>query len=946
MSGAFCKKSSVYPVLFLAISILFIYSVVSAEDNSTFQDLGLYGGQVNSIAVSTDNSSIVFAGTWLGGGLFKSTDAGENWTIVPGFKNISVADIAIDPNNTSNVWVANGHYIDVSRDRGATWETYFFAYNEDRFCYSVAVDPHDDTGNTVYVGTGGSDDADTYGEVFYTTNGGKTWKKQGWLKWYLSAGGNSWDNFRDIAFNPNAEGEVWLANDNSTGLIFMSENYGAGLWPFWTGALLDGGLNSFGPLYEIVVHPVNGSIVFAAGKNGIARKTEGSAGGSWAMTEVDSNCRAICVSPFAPHAVYGGLAGTIVKSIDSGISWENIELEIEGPGDGLAAFLTLAADPADSQTVYGGEVAWGVFKSSDGAGSWDSSNQGILANTVFDTGVDSEDNLVSGTMAGIYLQADNGTWQMINPYVSYTVDFHPDDDNVVFAGQEWEIAKSSDRGKTWSYLDVSSDGEFLRVASVEAVGDDNNTVFAGIRYGTGSGGGVVKVIDDGEDFSELSFETLLSTIEPVNTVRVSPADSDVILAGTGYFYAPETAGGIYRSSNGGDSWTEVLSGLIVNEISVSAADSDLMFAACGGSSADSGSAGIYKSTDNGLTWEKKITGLPDKFSVSDIKIDDANADIVYAALFKGFNDCYDDECIYLNGIYISVNGGEYWTQIGLSDYYIYDVNSFGSTAASLRGRSLSYPETTVVAGTGSGAYSSSMSTGRGTISGRVMDADDPQKPVTDAVIKTDTGSKCMTEETGHYMLFVASGKHRVSFWSPTHVSENVPNVSVGTGQDVTLDANLKEGGSDPSSSTCFLEDVLGARSSQLGFFRSFRDDVLSRTSTGRYFTDLYYKLGPDVSGLLNESPVLKKKCLEIIAGSSKLIKTFLSDDSFENHDSLLSEISSFLSGLEKSAGSDLKKELSGIRREMKLDSFLEKISSGNNRNAALPEPVFSKRKRN
>ena len=946
MSGDFRGKIAVNLIVFLIISVLSVFSNAAAEDNSTFKDLGLYGGQVSSVAVVPDNSSIVFAGTWMGGGLFKSIDAGLSWTVLPGFKNIAVVDIAIDPNNTSTVWVANGHYVDVSRDKGLTWETFYFAYAEDRFCYSVAVDPHDDTGDTVYVGTGGSNDFDIYGEVFYTTDGGKNWKKQGWLKWYLSAGGGPWANFRSIAFNPNAAGEIWLANDSSTGLMFMSENYGAGLWSFWTGVLLDGELEAFGELNEVAVHPDNGSIVFAAGKNGIARKTDGPGGDEWSRTTIDSNCRAICVSPLAPNTVYGGLTGAIAKSVDSGNSWEKTDIEIEGQGDGLAAFLTLAADPDDAQTLYGGEVAWGVYKSMDGADSWDPSNQGILANPVFDTGVDSEGTIICGTMSGVYLRADNGTWNRINPYFSSAVRFHPADDNVVFAGQEWEIAKSSDRGKTWSYLNVSNDGEFLRVASVEVVSGDNDTIYAGICYGTGSGAAVVKARDNGGDFSALSFEILHESSVPVNTVRVSPADSEIVFAGTGYFYAPETAGGIFRSPDGGDTWPEVLSGVIVNEITVSAAAPDLMFAACGGSSANTGSAGIYKRIDNGLTWEKKITGLPDKFSVSDIKIDAANTDIVYAALFKGFNDCYDDECIYLNGIYISINGGDYWTQIGLSDFYVYDVNSFCSTATSLRGRSLLYPPSTVVAGTGSGAYSSSMSTGRGVITGFVKDAD-TNAPVTDAVIKTDTGSKCMTEETGFYMLFVASGTHKVSIWSPTHVSSVHPNISVGTGQRVELDVYLKEGGSEPSSSTCFLEDILGVRSSGLEFFRSFRDDVLKKTSVGRSLTDLYYKLGSDVSALLNENIFLKKQCLALITGSAERGKAFLSEGSLRKSDSLLSKISSFLADLEKAASSDLKKELSKIRSGLKQNQLLKAISPDRNNgvNTGLSEPVFEKRKR-
>ncbi len=81
-------KSSLTVFILPFFFILFSVLIVSAEDNSTtFKDLGLYGGQVNAIAVNPDNPSLLFAGTWMGDGLFKSIDAGETWITIPGFRN-------------------------------------------------------------------------------------------------------------------------------------------------------------------------------------------------------------------------------------------------------------------------------------------------------------------------------------------------------------------------------------------------------------------------------------------------------------------------------------------------------------------------------------------------------------------------------------------------------------------------------------------------------------------------------------------------------------------------------------------------------------------------------------------------------------------------------------------------------------------------------------------
>ena len=111
--------------------------------------------------------------------------------------------------------------------------------------------------------------------------------------------------------------------------------------------------------------------------------------------------------------------------------------------------------------------------------------------------------------------------------------------------------------------------------------------------------------------------------------------------------------------------------LIVNSIAISSSNPDLLYIGCGGS--NNSYTGIYKSTDAGITWEEKTRGLPrgkegkPAFAVTGVKIDAANQDIVYAALYR-------------NGIYVSLDGGNYWTCAGLSDYILFDVNS-GPAAA-------------------------------------------------------------------------------------------------------------------------------------------------------------------------------------------------------------------------------------------------------------------------
>jgi photosystem II stability/assembly factor-like uncharacterized protein len=197
------------------------------QEISQWQDLGLYGGQFQSVAVDPFASSILFAGSYLGGGLFKSTDYGATWMTVPGFRDTEVYDIAFDPHHQGALWTAHNQYISASHDYGETWEVFYFAERESRFCYSVAVDPHDNTGKTVYAGTGGPDGADEKGAVFKTINGGRRW-----FKTSLTAA----SDVLKLAINPARPGELWAVSSIMLGIpegkIYATTNGGLS-WRCW-----------------------------------------------------------------------------------------------------------------------------------------------------------------------------------------------------------------------------------------------------------------------------------------------------------------------------------------------------------------------------------------------------------------------------------------------------------------------------------------------------------------------------------------------------------------------------------------------------------------------------------------------------------------------------------------------------------------------------------------
>ncbi|WP_313783781.1 VPS10 domain-containing protein [Flagellimonas profundi] len=227
------------------------------------------------------------------------------------------------------------------------------------------------------------------------------------------------------------------------------------------------------------------------------------------------------------------------------------------------------------------------------------------------------------------------------------------------------IWKTTDDGITWKNV---SDG-FLKTGTVGdiAVSETNpNIVVAGMGEHaargvmTSMGDGVYKSTDAGKTWKHIG----LDHTRHISDVIIHPTNPDIIfVAAQGAQYGPSKDRGIYRSTNGGETWEKVL---YVNDITgASSLSMDMnnpliLYAALwqhertpwtitsGGTS-----SGFYKSTDGGTTWNKMEKGLPKEFGKSGISVSRANSDVVYAVL-----EAEGEQ----GGVYKSVDAGKTWKQ--------------------------------------------------------------------------------------------------------------------------------------------------------------------------------------------------------------------------------------------------------------------------------------------
>ena len=174
-------------------------------------------------------------------------------------------------------------------------------------------------------------------------------------------------------------------------------------------------------------------------------------------------------------------------------------------------------------------------------------------------------------------------------------------------------------------------------------------------YAAGSTGGLWKSTDNGITYKPLFQD---ETVNAIGDVDVSFSDPDIVWVGTGTLsYWGE---GVFKSTDGGESWTQMglENSLFVARIQIHPEDPDIVYvAATGDEDADNFQGGVFKTTDGGVSWTKTLGGDSDApVGAAEIKMHPTDPDILYATTW----DRTDGEG---SGIYKTTNGGDSWTRL-------------------------------------------------------------------------------------------------------------------------------------------------------------------------------------------------------------------------------------------------------------------------------------------
>lgn len=670
---------------------LIIFSSAHFKDMQ-WRNIGPFrGGRANAVAGVKGNDLVYFLGT-VGGGVWKTTDAGQTWRNISDgfFSSASIGAITVAPSDPNVVYVGTGEHA----VRGVM---------------------------------------STHGDGMYkSTDGGQTWQHIG-----LAAT----RHIARIAVHPTnpdilmvaAQGAVWGPSEERG--VYLSEDGGQ----TWEKTLY---LNPTTGASEICIDPSNPRIIYAAtwdhGRKPWSIRSGGPGSGLFKSTDGGRNWMklteglpdnmgktAITVSPANPRVLYANIEaenGGVFRSQDAGQTWE--QTSNDRVTVARAWYYTeIFADPVDEQTVY--VLNAPLLKSIDGGRTFQAINNPHTDQHDLWINPANPSNLILANDGGGCITFNGGqTWSSQNnqptaqlyrviadrrfPYHVYAgqqdystiavpsrssgpgispadmfevgggesafITFDPDHPKLIY-GSSYQgsltvfdrITRQTKNVAAYPTLGIAStprknEYRFNWNAPVVANAVDPSIIYHAAHK-------VLQTYDSGYNWFEISpdltrnqsekqgqgggpFTNEGAGAEVYNTISYlasSPYDKDLLWVGT-------DDGLVHRTLDGGKTWLDVtppgLQESLINCIEISPHDSSTIYVVATRHKFNDLTPYVFKTTDQGISWERINHGIADQDYVRVVREDPIRAGLLYAGT--------------QNGLYLSTDGGRLWHRFQLN----------------------------------------------------------------------------------------------------------------------------------------------------------------------------------------------------------------------------------------------------------------------------------------
>lgn len=231
----------------------------------------------------------------------------------------------------------------------------------------------------------------------------------------------------------------------------------------------------------------------------------------------------------------------------------------------------------------------------------------------------------------------------------------------ILGAQESELIKAGDY---FGDLKARHIGPALmsgRINDIEVHPTNSRIIYAGA-----AGGGVWKSTDGGTSFNPIFDEYCQS----IGTITLDPNDPDnTIYVGTGETWTRNSVSigdGLFKSVDGGANWTKIgfdNSERIANVIVNPENSNEIYVGVLGALWSDSDERGVYKSSDGGQTWEQLLY-IDQKTGCADLAMDPTNPQVLYASMWEFRRTAWSFESGgNKSALFKSTDGGKTWNKI-------------------------------------------------------------------------------------------------------------------------------------------------------------------------------------------------------------------------------------------------------------------------------------------
>ncbi len=328
----------------------------------------------------------------------------------------------------------------------------------------------------------------------------------------------------------------------------------------------------------------------------------------WSGTD-DATGRVVGLAPHPtdPDTCYlAAASGGIWKTVDGGLTWEPLTDELASLNHG-----TVAIDPNNHDTVYIGTGEYttgsngaGIFRSEDGGLTWEQlADADTIGSQFSGIAIDPTDsNIIHATTRDGYFRSDDYgvTWTRYKSGAASSLALNPLDPTVVYIGRHDDgIYRSTDGGNTLTRLGggLPSSGDVDR-SLVTLCAADPEVVWASFSIGSGVEG-TYRSEDGGDSWSHLNATPNFAYPQAWYDMYIVASPSNANTAYCGGVSPDYATAGIIRTTNGGDSWTELHRGN--NGVQTHPDHHTLAFGP-DGIIWEGNDGGVWKSLDGGNNW--------------------------------------------------------------------------------------------------------------------------------------------------------------------------------------------------------------------------------------------------------------------------------------------------------------------------------------------------------